>query len=142
MGRCLFALLALLAPRIALPAPDEPRPGLYEMTWQTGAPQREEGLGDAVRQERRCIDPRDPAALFPILSDRALRGCRLVPRTGTDRAASYTLLCGNGTDRRGDAHWAWEDDGGLRGELNVAGDREHAALHQRLRGARLGDCSD
>lgn len=135
-----LALAALVTASSAAPAADAMQPGLYELTWQTGATQRERGLSDALRQERRCIDPRDPAVLFPILSDTELQGCRLERGAVSGRAVHYLVSC-DGDGRHGGARWE-AGDGALSGELELGADRRHAAIRQRVRGTRLGDCPD
>lgn len=67
-------------------------PGLYEISAQTVMPHLEEMRRKTVH-DTRCLNDDNPAAIFPVMDQRALKGCELGFMDLSGDVFHYTLSC-------------------------------------------------
>jgi uncharacterized protein DUF3617 len=114
-------------------------PGLYEITAQTVMPHLEENLRYAAIREQRCLQPDEPAALFPILRHPSLDGCRLDDERRSGTRVAYRLVCANVETASGSAQLD-AAAGRVAGTLEVKMGGKNMTFHQRIEAVRQRDC--
>jgi hypothetical protein len=138
------ALLALLALPAAAAAEPPPLPlrlpaGGYTLAAQTLMPHLDE-MRWVVRREERCFDGRDALpALFPVMRQPALTGCRLGSGARDGERLRYVLICASERVATGSAEILPTADGAI-GRLEVRMGGKNMTFSQRVEATRLGDC--
>jgi hypothetical protein len=126
-------------PRLSGGAQDA-APLLYDLTTETGMPHLEENLRYAITHERRCVDTRDLAHAFPVLTDVSLQDCRLVPGPQQEGSSIYALQCSGGHGTQGEARWQF-DATSISGTLRVRLGGKNMTFYQRITGHPVGTCA-
>lgn len=137
----LIAATLLLQAAVAAHAADlQPRAGQYTLATQMVMPHLDE-MRRVVVEARRCVADGDVAALFPVLDQHALRGCRLdYPRHGAD-GDDYVLVCASARVASGTARLEAVGDDRLVGRLEVKMGGKNMTFSQRSEARRDGPCA-
>ena len=112
---------------------------LYEVITETGMPNLEENLRNAVTREQRCLTGPDLSSAFPILNHPSLAGCKLRHESDQDDTVSYLLVCDGGHGTTGSATWRIGEHL-IRGTLNVKLGGKNMTLFQRVTATPVGQC--
>jgi hypothetical protein len=124
-----FGTAALLC-TAAMAAARAAEPLAYDLTATTVMPHLEENLRYATTRERRCLDPRDPSSIFPILSHPSLEGCRL---------AGDLLICASPEVATGTVRLE-EGPGRITGVLEIKMGGKNMTFAQRIEAVQRGAC--
>jgi hypothetical protein len=133
---CVWAHLPIAA--FALDAAIVP-PGLYDVKSQMVMPHMEE-MRRIVKEEKRCVVD-GPAALFPVLDQHALLGCKFDFPKQDDKAMNYLLVCESARVATGQAHFEGSSKS-LVGTMQIKMGGKNMTFSQRVEAQRVGVCPD
>jgi len=112
-------------------------PGLYAVKSQMVMPHMEE-MRRIVKEGKRCV-VEGPAALFPVLDQHALLGCKFDFPKQDGAAMNYLLVCESARVATGQARL----EGGaesLVGTMQIKMGGKNMTFSQRVEAQRLGAC--
>ncbi|MBS0450029.1 MAG: DUF3617 family protein [Proteobacteria bacterium] len=135
---CLTALS--LEARAQVMTADSNARAQYDLTIEIGMPHLDENLRYATTRELRCLNTKDLARAFPILSDVSLQDCSLALSEQRSDSAAYTLQCTGGHGTTGSANWKF-DGPTIAGTMNVRLGGKNMTFHQRISGRMVGPCT-
>ena len=113
--------------------------GRYDVTAQMIMPHLDE-MRRSVTHEHYCLRDADPAALFPVLRQHALRGCKFSYEKETNAGVEYVLVCETARVATGTARLN-RDGARVRGGIDVKMGGKNMTFSQRIEAARQGDCA-
>ena len=131
----------LCATLIALPAAEAATQAhSYEVAATMVMPHLDE-MRRQVSQHTRCVKDDEPSALFPVMDQHALRGCRLgYPKTVADARREYVLVCASARVASGTA--SIDESGAvLVGQLAVKMGGKNMTFSQRVEARRGAPCT-
>lgn len=131
----LFGLIAGAAQAEALVFPA----GNYALVAQMIMPHLDE-MRRVRTEETQCLGGDEPGALFPVLRQPALRGCRLAYETRSEETRDYVLECASARVASGRANLRLAS-GRITGMLEVKMGGKNMTFSQRVVATPQGDCS-
>ncbi|MBI2799838.1 MAG: hypothetical protein HYX63_06050 [Gammaproteobacteria bacterium] len=122
-----------MAGSLALPA------GGYDITAQMVMPHLDE-MRRIVTHEHYCIRDADPAALFPVLRQHALRGCKFGFEKETGTGIEYVLVCDTARVATGTVRLN-RDSAHIVGAIDVKMGGKNMTFSQHIEASRQGNCA-
>ena len=138
LNRHLLTPLLILLP-ICIKA-NEINAGSYQLETRMLLPHLEE-MRRTVTTKIRCINENDIHALFPILMQPGMAGCRLVKGRSTNQQTTYSLKCPGKNAAEGTALLR-KTENGVSAELNAKMGGKNMTFSQFSKAELLGRCSN